>query len=447
MFDRRHAARLRNLWDYLRTSFWFVPGGMALLALVLVWIAIRLDQALTDQGVSSVPWLIYTSPAVEAREVLVTLLGSMITMASLVFSITMVVLTLAASQFGPRLIRNFMASPQTQFVLGTFVMTIVYCLLMLAAVGSGGEEGLRAYGSVSIAIVLTLASVALLIVYLHVLARSIMSETVIQRVGGELDDLLDGFGPLSQQAEDPIQQTFNYQGRATFFGPRRAGYVQAIEFDELVAIAMEANVFIAFSFRAGDFVAAGGRGIALLPAERLDQEIEERVLDCIIVGAHRTPVQDPDFSIRHLVEIAVRALSSAVNDPYTAISAINQLSASFSKMMGRALPQGVFRDAQGEVRVLCPRPTYETLLDAGFDQVRQNSGDKPVVTINLLEAIARIAEHAHLPEQRQALAKHLDLVMQAARRGIQEEADLQDLARRAEHAGKLLQSADRGAPD
>ncbi len=180
--------RLRTLWEFLGTSSWFVPSLMAPAAVVLTIFTVAAERSITSLGPAA-PWFLYIGGPEDVRSVLTALLSSMITMASLVFSITMVVLTLAANQFGPRLIRSFMANPQTQFVLGTFVMTIVYCLFMLVGMERHTSEILP-YASVSIAAALSILSLALLVVYLHSLARSIVSETVIERVGDELDDLI-----------------------------------------------------------------------------------------------------------------------------------------------------------------------------------------------------------------------------------------------------------------
>jgi uncharacterized membrane protein len=154
--------RRRTLWEFLRTSFWFVPSLMAAGAVGLVALTISVERPMTAAGPGT-PWFLYVGEPADAETVLSTILSSMITMATLVFSITMVVLTLAASQFGPRLIRSFMANPQTQVVLGTFVMTIVYCLLVLPVVGSREGTGKLPYTSVSIALALTILSIGLLV--------------------------------------------------------------------------------------------------------------------------------------------------------------------------------------------------------------------------------------------------------------------------------------------
>lgn len=406
----RGFQQLRRAWDYLHTSFWFAPALMMLFGVALAAAAAELDRSLI--GVNEAPPLIYVSEQATAREILSTILSSLITMASLVFSITMVVLTLAASQFGPRLIRSFMASPQTQIVLGAFVMTIVYSLLTLASVGSRQTDGLSAYGTVSIAILLALVSVALLVLFLHVLARSILSETVISRVGAELDRMIGSLDRMRADADGgaPEEVPPFFDQEATFMGTRRAGYIQAIEYDELADVATDAGVLIVLRVRPGDFVAKDGRWIGVHPASKLTEQLAGRIEKLVLVGRHRTPLQDLEFGIRHLVEIAVRALSPSMNDPYTAISAVNQISSSLAGLMDRALPRAVYKDAQGTMRLNCPQPSYRTLISSGFDQIRQNGDDKPVVMLHLIEAIQRIAEHVQLPEQRNALSSQLELL-------------------------------------
>lgn len=440
----QQSSRLQTAWDSIRTSFWFVPSIMMIVAIGLAGLGFGLDFHVLSRDPRPLPWWIYVSSPDDARTVLSTLLSSMITMTSLVFSITMVVLSLAANQFGPRLIRNFMASPQTQAVLGTFVMTILYDLIVLAAIGWRGEEGLFPFSTITIAMVLMAVSVGLLVLFLHTLARSIVSETVIERVGRELDVILDGLEPLSSrlpQDEPEAALPADYVERSARFGPRVPGYVQAIEFGRLVEAGRSCSVLIGLHFRPGDYLAEDGRGIALYPAERDEPALRERVLKAIIIGTHRTPVQDPEFAIRHLVEIGVRALSPGTNDPYTAVAVVDRLSASLSRLMGRALPPGVFRDEEGRARVVCPRPGYGNLTAAAFDQIRQNGADKPLVVIHLLEALARIAEHVRLPAQAEVLAAQLRIIAEDAEREIAGPSDQADMKKRIESTRKVLKEA------
>ncbi len=417
----------RALWDSVRTSLWFLPAIMGVLALGLTAGALALDKGLGQGSDESFPRIIYVSAPDQARELLATVLTSMITMASLVFSITMVVLTLAAGQFGPRLIRNFMGRLQTQFVLGTFVLTIIYCLLLLASIGPGDEGESNAYLSVTIAIGLALFSVALLVLYIHDLATSIMSETLIETVGRELDQGVRDLRPLDQ-ADDPEQALpEDFTERAALAGVEASGHVQAIEFGRIVEAARSADVLVGLYLRAGDFAIQNGRAFGIYPAERATPELRKIIGDAITLGVHRTPIQDIEFSIRHLVEIAVRALSPGINDPYTAVSVIHRLSAVWPQLMGRAVPQGVFSDDEGRVRVICPVPTYASLLNASFSQIRQSGTDKPLVLIHLLKAFAAMAYCAQTEEQRSALRDQVHAVLEDARRAIPNRADLEDV--------------------
>mgnify|MGYP002716949788 FL=1 len=351
----------------------------------------------------------------------------MITMASLVFSITMVVLTLAAGQFGPRLIRNFMGRLQTQFVLGTFVLTIIYCLLLLASIGPGDGGGSDAYLSVTPAIGLALFSVALLVLSIHDLATSIMSETLIETVGRELDQGVRDLWPLGQ-ADDPEQALpEDFAEQAALADVRTSGYVRAIEFGRIVEAARSADVLVGLYLRAGDFAIRNGRAFGIYPAERATPELKKIIGDAITLGVHRTPVQDIEFSIRHLVEVAVRALPPGINDPYTAVSVIHRLSAVWPDLMGRAVPQGGFIDDKGQVRVICPVPTYAALLNASFSQIRQSGAEKPLVLIHLLKASAAMAPCARTEEQRSALQDQVHAVLEDARRAIPNRADTRDV--------------------
>ncbi|WIJ24795.1 DUF2254 family protein [Devosia sp. RR2S18] len=157
-----------------------------------------------------------------------------------------------------------------------------------------------------------------------------------------------------------------------------------------------------------------------------------------VAGSSSHPTQDIEFSIRHLVEIAVRALSPGINDPYTAAAVINQLSASLSLLMGRAMPPAVLHDTAGKLRVSSARATYATLLSAGFNQIRQNAAGKPFVVIYLIEAIIRIADHVRLESQRSALQEQLNAILSDARRDIPDGYDMETIGARAEAASRLL---------
>lgn len=230
--------------------------------------------------------------------------------------------------------------------------------------------------------------------------------------------------------------------RGVFFGAAGSGYVQAIEIEAIVSAAADADVTVFVYFRAGDFVVRGGSGIAAYPAARASPELIQAVQESLVLGDHRTSVQDIGYAIRHLVEIAVRALSPGINDPYTALAVINRLSASLSILMGRRLPRSVIHDGTGAVRLVLPGQTYASIFGAAFDQIRQNGGDKPVIAIHLLEAIARLAPHAVTPEQRSGLEAHRRSFLAMAERRVEDPSDLSEIKRRATEAERALAIAD-----
>lgn len=439
MITTRH--RIQAFWDGIRTGLWFVPTMMMLVACGLAAGTITLDAWLTAGTSISAPWWVFASTPSEARNLAASLLTALITMTSLAFSITMVVLSLASSQFGPRLIRNFMAGIQTQMVLGTFAMTILYFLILLPSIGRGGRDDHLPFFSISFGVLLTVISVVLLVFYFHYLGRSIISESVIERVGRELDDYLSKLAPIgTDRAEtDPVAALPpDFDQRASRFGPVRSGYIRAMEFSRLADVAAASGALVAFSFRPGEYVAADGHGIGIYPAEADMPELRRQVLNCLSIGVHRTPAQDPEYSIRHLVEIAVRALSPGTNDPYTAVAVVHRLSACLATAMRLAMPAGVFRDKDGAARVICPRPTHGSLVAGSFDQIRQNAGDKPLVLIHLIEALHRVGDHAALPEQSSLLLEQLDIILADADRLLRNPADRSDVQKRATKTRELL---------
>ncbi|MDB5474489.1 MAG: hypothetical protein JWP99_1792 [Devosia sp.] len=435
-FSRQQA---QVAWENLRTSLWFVPAVLVVLAPLLAWLSRLADHRLSASAPGELPSLVYVSTPDNARDVMATLLASMVTMTSLVFSITIVVLTLAANQFGPRLVRNFMASPQTQFVLGTFVMTSVYCLAVLGGIGARASQEQQAFFSVSTGLGLVLASLCLLIMFLHFLGRSIVAETIIERVGRELDEVLDTLHPRDgKQAAPAAIVPPDLDARASRFGFKRAGYIEAIEFERLIDIAQAGKLVIRLSAAPGDYVVPGTMGIAVYPGSDCSPQVEHVIQGAVIIGRMRTPTQDPEFAIRHLVEIAVRALSPAINDPYTAIAVVNRLSASLIRLGELDLPDGQVRDRNGTVRVVCPGTSYAAIIGASFNQIRQSAAEKPIVLIHLSEAIARIAARAHTREQRDVLLQQLDAIAEIVAASTLVSLDKQAILGKAELARQAV---------
>jgi uncharacterized membrane protein len=347
-----------------------------------------------------------------------------------VVSITMVVLTLAAQQLGPRLIRSFMADRRTQATLGLFVATVVYLLLVLRSVYGGTESvpNLAVTGGT----VLVLLCLVALLVFVHHLARSIIADNTIDRVGNALDDDVARLLPESDlETPDPPAKTPRENGAP--FMLQHGGYIETVYYGGIVDIATSANAVIELSFKPGRHVIEGGTFAWVAPAEAATASMGEQLEACLQLGGERASIQDLETSIRQLVEVALRALSPSISDPFTAMAVVDRLTTSLAKIMGRGQPQCVWTDDEGKVRLVAPRSTFADILQEAFRQIRQHAQDQPAVLIRLVESLGQLLAQAN-PAQRPALEKEIEIVVETGRRNIAQREDLATLEERAKIA-------------
>ena len=397
---------------------------MVLVAAVAAILAVHLP---VRQGEDPV-WFLYSGDAEDAPQFLSNLVTAMITMATLVISITMVVLTLAAQQLGPRLIRSFMADRRTQATLGLFVATVVYLLLVLRT--TYGDSGSVPNLAVTGGTVLVLLCLVALLVFVHHLARSIIADNTIDRVGASLDADIARLLPESsaEQAEAPGKRPAKTGAPLKL---KSSGYVQAVDYGELVAIACKADAVIELSFKPGRHLVEGTNFAWIAPAAAADAH--EKIEDCVFFSGERASVQDLETSIRQLVEVAMRALSPSISDPFTAMAVIDRLTTSLAKIMKRGMPQCVWTDEDDKVRLLAPRSTFADIVEEAFRQIRQHAQDKPAVLIRLVESIGQLMEQAD-NTQRAVLEEQIEIVVETGRRNIAQKQDLDTLERRAKLA-------------
>jgi uncharacterized membrane protein len=420
---------LLTTWDYFRTSLWLVPILMMIASVGLAIILLRVDAGYGSEDQIRA-WWINSGDGEDARNLLSTLLSAIITMATLVFSITIVALTLAANSYGSRLIRIFRADLRTQVVLGAFAMTIVYCLIVLRSIHGKAPMAEVPHAAVTVGTALALTCVLALLAFIQGVARSMVADEVVRRVRRDSDkavmalpELVPDLAPEHAPADLPA----DFDQSATRIPLPREGYVQAVDYDRLAAWAEKHDAIIRLDFRAGDFVVNGDRRVLVYPPPSDAARARVEIDAFVVSGDVRTPVQDLEFAIRHLVEVALRALSPGINDPFTATVVIDRLRGILSRLMGRSLPSETLRDGSGRVRVYRQTTTYGGILDAAFHQIRQAGSSHPAVLIHLLEALARIGEHARLDEQRLALLRHAHLIRAAGQRDVPEPADQEDI--------------------
>jgi uncharacterized membrane protein len=415
--------RFLALWHGLRSSLWALPLAMVLAAAAAAFLAVNLQ---VRQGQDAV-WFLYSGDAEDAPQFLSDLVTAMITMATLVVSITMVVLTLAAQQLGPRLIRSFMADWRTQATLGLFIATVVYLLLVLRSTYGGTDRVPNLAVTVGTALVL-LCLVALL-AFVHHLARSIIADNVVDRVGNALDADIARLLPESNVDQCPAPSPPPREwGVPLYFD--HSGYVQTIDYRSMVNIAKEAGATIELAFKAGRHAIQGSVFGWIAPPEAANGEVRRKIDQCVTLGGERASIQDPETSIRQLVEVALRALSPGINDPFTAIAVIDRLTASLAKIRLRGAPRNVWADDDNTARLIAPRSTFADSVDVAFRQIRQNSASQVAVLIRLVESLGQLFVQANESE-RSVLSEQIEFVLDTGRQNIDQKQDLAVLEERA----------------
>ena len=430
-------GRVFAVWDALRTSFWFVPALMVLASIALAYLLTSLDARLQPADLAGLGW-IYTGSAEGARSMLSTIAGSMLTVAGLSFSITIAALTLASSQFGPRLLRNFMRDTGNQVVLGTFIAGYIYCLLVLRTVRGGEDNAFVPQLSVTVGVGMALAGVAVLIYFIHHIAQSIQVAHLIARVGKELDEAIDHLFPeriggAVAEGERPAadaQLPLHFDRDAVLVPASSSGYLQTVDDNQLLAITTDDDVVVRLVHRPGDWVVQESTIAEVWSPNHTGADLVARINDVFVLGIQRTETQDVEFPIQQLVEIAVRALSPGINDPHTATMCIDRLGASLCRLGDRAFPTPYRSDETGQLRVIARPVTWDSIVHTAFDEIRQYGRSSTAVTLRLLETLQRVAQRVTEMEGRAVLLRQAIMIERGSRAGLPEELDRQDVYER-----------------
>ncbi|MYZ50329.1 DUF2254 domain-containing protein [Rhizobiales bacterium L72] len=392
---------LLGVWDRLRTSFWFLPSAMAAAAVALSFGLVKVDAWVNAETVRRLGWIYEFGPE-GARAVLSAIASSMITVAGLTFSITMLTLQLASSQFGPRLLRNFMRDRGNQIVLGTFTSTFLYCLLVLRTVRGTEGASFVPHLSVAFGVLLATLSLAVLIYFIHHVAISIRIETVLADLAAETRSAIDRLYPERLGRDPPVGDVAgayrstleHFESRARPIGVKGSGYVQRVDEDALMRIATEHDVLVRIEARPGRFITDCDPIVLVAPSERISDEAAAALRGAFVVGPDRTPAQDLEFSLRRIVEIAQRALSPGINDPTTALYCIDRLGEALGRLAEREIPSSVRADPQGRPRIVTSVGTLEDLACPALAAVaRYATGDADVIRklLRIIEALTQKA--------------------------------------------------------
>lgn len=389
------GSLLIRIIEKLRVSLWIIPGGMSLIAAVCAY-GLVLAERHTVLG-DTVPEFLRAGGAEGVSELLATVAGSMITVAGVSFSITVVGLTLASQQFGPRILRNFMTDRHSQVIMGCFVSTFLYCIVVLWAVRGTDDTEFVPHYAAAFAILLTIVSIGMLIWFFHHFASSIVVERVLSNVGHELQWSIrhaypSGGADAAAPAGDPFAQ-------ATLVTAAGEGYVLDVAMDALLKITSTRDFVVEVLAGPGSFVYPGHPLLRLAGQQNLSSDVSDDLRDCFPLGTHRTPSQDVEFGISQLVEVGLRALSPSLNDPNTAIASIDRLAAGLTVLAVREDPTPWRADAAAIPRVLTHALTWHECVELAFLRLIAAGRGIPAIPTHMLRTIAGLLRVVPLDRQ------------------------------------------------
>jgi uncharacterized membrane protein len=423
-------------WGEIKSTFWFIPVITIFISILLSIGLVYLDETIKfpQNGLAR---FFFVNSSDSARSILTTISGAMMGVAGTVFSITLVALTLASSQFGPRLIKNFMYVRLNQVVLGAYISTYLYCLLILNAVKEGNDYTFIPSISILVAISATIINIVLLIIFIHHIAISIQADNVISEISDFIAKQVKTLFPAKMEEENEREKIVDisasisgYQKRISIKSPK-SGYLQYIDSEALIEIMVEHDSLLELYFRSGGHLVEGLE-IGLVYS-RVDWEKDEleSIFNQLVIGKAKTSQQDLEFSIYQMVEIAARALSPGINDPFTAIACVDNLTATMCYLAQAKFPQKYRFDAEENLRLIADPVEFEGVLDAAFNQIRQFSGGSAAVIIRLMEALTTISKFTHNESHKKAVIKHAEMVLNIGKQTMDEEHDVQDLIERS----------------
>ena len=412
-------ARFQKLWSDINASYWFFPGLFAISTLLLAMLTVELDRRGLTEWVDHLNWLPPARPQ-GASNMLTVIASSMIGVASTVFSITIAAVAYASGNYGPRLLTNFMEDRGNQLSLATFIGTFVYAITVLLSVRMPDESGvLTSQGdgfvpqlSLLIAYVLMAVSVMVLVYFLNHVPSSIRINAVLEGIGRRLlNAIRDNFDePMKARVEGEVRE-----GTPVFAS--RTGYIQVINWDELLKVARKSGSELQLAVRTGDFchpsVAIG------YWSEKPDDACDEQVRECIALGDARTPAQDLHFMIDELVEIGLRALSPGINDPFTAISALHWIGAATAELGKRDLNWSVGEPDEDGRRPLRPMADdFSHYLGRGFGTIRSAAATSPPAAAVMFDSLESAAVTITDPVRHKNIRDEADQLMRQAKASL-----------------------------
>jgi uncharacterized membrane protein len=430
----RIGLEIRNGWDRLLSSLWFRPavltGGIALSAFATV----QVDRVVGDN------WRLFQASVDDARAILSSITSSLLTVTTVTFSILMVALVLASQQYSPRVIRNLMRDARPQYVLGLFIGTFLYSLLVLAQTSSITDRVFVPLFSIVFSVVLTLISIVAFIFFIHHVAESIQATSIIGQAAASTAELLEQRFPASigESGDDAALEDTRPVGQPTAVPSAQAGYIQSVDATLLLDLAERDDLVVEMARAIGDFVPAGNPLLYVWAERPLTPGQAAALQDTYEIGAERTFFDDVLYGFRQLADIALRAISPAVNDPTTACMSIDHMTNILVQAARQPDPAPYRYDRAGRLRIIARGVDFAQMLAGAFSQIRQYAARDVAVTLRLLEGLTEIALATAEPERQTIIWQHAAMIARGAERGIPEPGDRELVNERLRRLSGLL---------
>ncbi|MEO7800564.1 MAG: DUF2254 domain-containing protein [Ginsengibacter sp.] len=391
------GVRLKQYWFNIQSSLWFLPTIMALASVVLAFAFLELDSSITYKDFP-IAWFIYGGQPDGARSVLSTIASSMVTIAGVTFSITLVALTMASSQFGPRLLRNFISDKGNQFVIGTFISTFIYSLIVLLTIRGSDDDEFIPKISVVFAFLLAILSLGVLIFFIHHVSTSIQADYIINSSYKDFRKVTDNYLLNEGDSVENIDISASLkQVKAEYLLSTevhcdKSGFIQSVDYEGACKWAEKNNAAIEWLIYPGSFVTIHHVFAIVYHQSLQPLQTEKQIQDFIVTRYQRTPNQDLLFSLKQIVEVGVRALSPGINDPHTAITCIQWIGAALSELSTKKFGNPFLRDSSANIKVIKKQITYQDIADTSFDQLCLYGKSNIYVIETLLDAIKKPLE-------------------------------------------------------
>jgi uncharacterized membrane protein len=418
--------QFKQLWNSLRASFWFLPALIVAFSTALALGLIEADSSGGQDWMGDWPRL-FGASAAGARGMLATIAGSMTTVVGVTFSMTLVALTLASSQYTSRVLRNFMSDRVTQVVLGIFAGIFTYCIIVLRTIRGGDEGGFVPSLSVAFSVVLAVGGIGTLILFIHHIASSIQASSIIASVTKETLEAVDRLFP-EVLGRDPMNEEdapFHHSSPTRNWHAvtaRHNGYLQSVDDAALLGVARKHKTLVRMERGIGEFVVEDTPLASLALENPPDQEISAELRAAYHIHRFRTVQQDCAFGIRQLVDVALRALSPGINDTTTAVMCVDYLSAILARLASREFPS-LQRYEEGELRVISIGQSFASLVAESFDQIRGSSDGNVAMMLRMLNALQTIAGFTESPSRLRVLQGQAEDIAELAGRTIESARD------------------------